>query len=184
MHHHFTYSESERRTRQNPEAILAATGLKKGMCFMDIGANDGFFTLPAARIVGDSGSVIAIDIDADALARLQKKLEDEQLTHATLITSAAEDIRLDDVQADVIFFGIVLHDFYDPLTVLKNAKHMLKEHGIIYNYDWRKHAGSYGPPMEKRLSRAQVKDLAQEAGLTVTSSTILDDHVYAMTLTR
>ena len=45
----FTYSEEERRKRQNPELILSSLGLKKGMCFIDSGSNDGFFTLPAAR---------------------------------------------------------------------------------------------------------------------------------------
>ena len=46
--------EQERRKWQNPEDILAEIGLRSGMTFMDIGCCQGFFTIPAARIVVDS----------------------------------------------------------------------------------------------------------------------------------
>ena len=51
---HF-YDETERRTWQNPEEILTAIGLKAGQTLIDIGCGEGFFTLPAARIVGPNG---------------------------------------------------------------------------------------------------------------------------------
>lgn len=45
----------EQRKWQNPENILAEIGLRSGMTFMDNGCGQGFFTIPAAKIVGDSG---------------------------------------------------------------------------------------------------------------------------------
>ena len=45
--------------------------LRPGMVFYDIGANIGFFSLLAARIVGENGRVIAFEADPEIAARLR-----------------------------------------------------------------------------------------------------------------
>src|SRR5438477_4093550 len=45
--------------------------LRPGMTFYDIGANIGFFSLLAARIVGKDGRVIAFEADPEIAARLR-----------------------------------------------------------------------------------------------------------------
>jgi FkbM family methyltransferase len=45
--------------------------LRPGMTFYDIGANIGFFSLLAARIVGEGGRVIAVEADPEIAARLR-----------------------------------------------------------------------------------------------------------------
>lgn len=182
--HKFLYSEEERRKYQNPESILQSIGLREGMRFIDVGSNDGFFTLPAARIVGPKGQVVAIDTDQEALGRLVIKLEAESLSNTKVITKAAEEVIVADHYADIIFYGTVLHDFYDPIKVLKNSRRMLKNNGIIYDYDWRKIRSPLGPPLSIRFSQEHVEDLAQQAGLVVDSSETIDSNYYAVTLKR
>ncbi len=46
--------------------------LRPGMIFYDIGANIGFFSLLAARIVGKDGRVIAFEADPEIAARLRE----------------------------------------------------------------------------------------------------------------
>lgn len=182
--HRFTYNENERRKRQNPELILQNTGLKKGMCFMDIGCNNGFFSLPAARMVGENGKIYAVDIDSDALNDLKNKLRASNISNVEIVNLSAEATMLGENMADVIFFGMCLHDFKDPLKVLKNAKAMLKDDGIIYDYDWREVNAELGPPLSIRLSPEQVKQLAVSAGLKFSSTTILDNNFYAVVLKK
>ena len=181
-HHKFLYSEAERRKNQDPESILRLAGLKAGMCFIDSGCNDGFFTLPAARIVGDSGKVYAIDIDIEALERLRNKLDQEAIKNTEIINQPSEEVLLEGIEADIIFYGIVLHDFYDPLRVLINSKQMLKSGGIIFDFDWQKKEGEFGPPYEKRFSPEHVKELANRSGLTVKSIKIIDADFYSIIL--
>src|SRR5262249_9077095 len=45
--------------------------LRPGMIFYDIGANIGFFSLLAARLVGPSGRVVAFEADPEIGARLR-----------------------------------------------------------------------------------------------------------------
>ncbi len=183
-HHHFIYSETERRKRQNPEQILKKAGLKKGMCIIDSGSNDGFFTLPAAQIVGETGKVYAIDIDKEALERLKAKLQAEDICHVEIINKSAEEVIIGQNIADFIFFGTVLHDFYDPVRVLNNSRQMIKEGGIIYDFDWQKKAAQFGPPYTLRFSQTYVEKIADKAELTVISSEVVDDNFYAMVFTK
>ena len=58
----------------NEIAFLAAT-LKPGMTLVDVGANEGLFTLVAALRVGDSGRVLALEPSSREFQRLQKNID-------------------------------------------------------------------------------------------------------------
>ncbi len=49
--------------------------LRPGMTFYDIGANIGFFSLLAARLVGKEGQVVAFEADPEIAARLREHAE-------------------------------------------------------------------------------------------------------------
>ena len=56
--------------------------LRPGMTFYDLGANIGFFSLMAARIVGLQGRVVSFEADPEIAARLQENFVRNQFTHA------------------------------------------------------------------------------------------------------
>ncbi|HEX7475541.1 MAG TPA: class I SAM-dependent methyltransferase [Dehalococcoidales bacterium] len=171
VHHWHFFDETERRKWQNPEAILSANGLKTGMVFMDIGCGEGFFTLAAAGIVGSAGKVYGIDIDEQAIAEVRRKVGLIKASNLELIVSPAEKALPCRACADMIFFGIVLHDFDDPAKVLKNAHQMLKPTGKLVNLDWKKKAGTpFGPPVSKRFDEATATGLIESAGFKVLST--------------
>ena len=57
----------KRREMLPPEKTLIRLGLKQGDIVADIGCGIGYFTIPAANIVGDSGKVFAMDISPEML---------------------------------------------------------------------------------------------------------------------
>ena len=161
--------ETERRKWQDPEAILNDIGLKPGLAFMDIGCGEGFFTLPAARLVGTGGKVYGIDVDDLAIEEIRKKASAEGLQNLELKVGAAEDILLCQACADMVFFGIVLHDFQNPARVLENARKMLKPAGRLINLDWKKEPMSFGPPLAKRFDEDTASRLIESAGFKIES---------------
>ena len=183
-HRHFTYVESERRQRQNPEAILAMIGLKAGMCFVDLGCNDGFFSVPAAKMVGPEASVYAIDIDESALDRLKTKLQKQGIGNTTVLQGPAEEVVACQGCADIIFLGTVLHDFRDPLKALSHCRQMLSADGYIFDYDWKKQDSFHGPPYNIRFSPEQVNKLAGQAGLEVVATKDVDENFYLIQLKK
>ena len=159
----------ERRKWQNPELILNDTGLKTGMTFADIGCGNGFFTLPAARITGQKGTVYGIDVNPGFINELQQAAQNEGLRNLVLQTGKAEDIILCRGCADIIFFGIVLHDFDNPSQVLQNAREAIKSKGLLVNLDWKKVVTPFGPPLEKRFSEEKASQLIEAVGFKVKS---------------
>ena len=62
--------------------------LKPGMVFVDVGANDGYYTLFAARRVGPSGRVVAAEPSSRERAHLQRNLGRNGLDNVTVVPAA------------------------------------------------------------------------------------------------
>lgn len=166
FHHH---DESARRKWQDPESILSDIGLRRGDTFVDVGCGDGFFALPAARIVGPPGMVLGVDIDEVGLEELRAKARAEGLRNIVLQPGEAESILACQGCADIVFCGIDLHDFHDQDKVLANARVMLKPEGLLVDLDWKKEPMDIGPPLEIRFSVEQASALIERAGFVIES---------------
>jgi ubiquinone/menaquinone biosynthesis C-methylase UbiE len=141
--------------------------LNKGFTFIDVGCGDGFFTIPSAKRVGPEGKIYGIDHNQVAINRLREKAAKEGLKQVVLTVGKAEELIVCSGCADVVFFGIVLHDFADPMKVLQNAKQMLKPSGKLVNLDWKKELMFLGPPYRIRFSKEQALHLIRDAGFTI-----------------
>ena len=159
--------DEERRKWQNPEAILYDIGLKLGDTFVDIGCGNGYFAIPASRIVGNRGLVYGLDVNINAIEEFKKTAVDENLSNIEVVIGKAETTVFCDTCADIVFFGIDLHDFQDPLIVLRNAHRMLKSTGKLVDIDWQRKQMPFGPPFEIRFSSEKAKILIEKAGFEI-----------------
>ena len=174
--------DGDRLSWQDPDSILTGIGLKRGMTFIDVGCGHGFFSIPAAKIVGTSGRVIGIDINDDGLQSIRDSAARGGLKSVETILGKAEEVIACRGCADVVFFGIVLHDFQDPYRVLSNAKVMLKANGILVNLDWRKEeTAGMGPPISMRFDERQASDMISSQGLRITSVSRSGKYNYIVT---
>jgi SAM-dependent methyltransferase len=60
---------------KNPYKSLEAAGLRPGQKVMEVGCGPGFFTIPAAKMVGEKGLIYAIDVNRRAMKRVEEKIE-------------------------------------------------------------------------------------------------------------
>jgi ubiquinone/menaquinone biosynthesis C-methylase UbiE len=164
-HGSFSIDEATRRLWYSPEAILK--DLNAGMVFADIGCGDGFFTVFAAKKVGATGKVFAVDVDASAIEKLKQKAEHEGLRNINAKVGAAEETVFCTGCSDFIFYSMVLHDFANPAKVLQNARRMLKPSGRLVNLDWKKEEMSFGPPLKIRFSQEKAAALISDAGFQI-----------------
>jgi ubiquinone/menaquinone biosynthesis C-methylase UbiE len=162
------FDDPERRKWQNPEAILSGIGVKPGVTLADIGCGGGFFALPAARMVGEKGKIYGLDVNEAAISSLKEQAAKEGLKNLHLTVGRAEDIIVCEKCADIVFFGMVLHDFQEPSRVLENAKIITKPTGRLVDLDWKKEP-SFGPPRHIRFDEATASRLIQGAGFKIES---------------
>ena len=139
------------------------------MIFIDIGCGEGYFSLPAARRVGPGGKVLAADINPDAVAALREYAATEGRDNLSVEVKAAEEMVFCEGCADIVFFGIDLHDFADPQKVLMNAGKMLKPSGRLIDLDWKDDPMGFGPPLEKRLSVHKAQGMIEGSGFRILS---------------
>ena len=91
---------------RDPYKVLNAAGLEAGQKVLEVGCGPGFFTIPAARIVGEEGSVLALDVNPLAVEHVQRKIETEGLTNAKTMLANAAQTNLHDPSFDLTFvFG-------------------------------------------------------------------------------
>ena len=166
-HRAHAYDEESRRKWQDPDAVLAEIGLKPGATFIDVGCGEGFFTLPAARLVGEKGRVYGLDVSPQAIERLRERAAGEGMANLQLRVGRAEDTVLCKACAHFVFFGIVLHDFDEPARVLANAARMLKPGGMLINLDWKKEPMEFGPPVQIRFTEEEATKLIEAGGFRV-----------------
>jgi ubiquinone/menaquinone biosynthesis C-methylase UbiE len=165
----FCSDDPERRQWQDPDLILSRIGLEPGMVFVDMGCNEGYFALPAGAIVGPEGKVYGVDISPDAIGRLASRAREESLTSIVPSVGTAEDTVVCRGCADIVFFGIDLHDFSDPAKAIRNAREMLKPSGRLIDLDWKAEPTPFGPPPEIRFSESKASSLIASLGFRVLS---------------
>ena len=91
---------------RDPYKALNAAGLASGQKVLEVGCGPGFFTVPAARIVGDEGSVLALDVNPLAVEHVQRKIETEGVTNAEVTLANAAQTGLPHQSFDLAFvFG-------------------------------------------------------------------------------
>jgi ubiquinone/menaquinone biosynthesis C-methylase UbiE len=167
----FKSNDQERRQWQDPEEILTSAGLRPGMTLIDIGCGEGFFSVPASHLVGADGRVFAYDVNEEAIRNLNLQVREEKLANLKPMTGSGEDTVICEGCADMVFFGIDLHDFDDPEKVLRNAKIMLKPDGIMVDLDWKDQPMEFGPPLEKRFSLLKATTMIESVGFRIISTT-------------
>ncbi|MDP8257552.1 MAG: methyltransferase domain-containing protein [Candidatus Alcyoniella australis] len=61
-----------RKLFENPDKLLAPH-VRPGMTVIDLGCAMGFFSLPLARMVGETGKVVCVDVQRKMLDKLQSR---------------------------------------------------------------------------------------------------------------
>ena len=63
-----------RRWLMNPVKTLRGAGIQPGQTVLEVGCGTGFFTIPAAKLIGDEGCLVAMDALADFIKQVSKKI--------------------------------------------------------------------------------------------------------------
>lgn len=150
-----------------PAKVLETFGLDRDVHdLVEYGCGYGTFTLAAAGIV--SGTVYALDIEADMVSLVEEKCREAGITNvrATVRDFVKEGTGLPEDSIDAaLLFNILHHE--EPVALMKEALRVLKPGGrlavIHWNYD---PTTPRGPAMEIRPRPEQCLAWGKTAGFT------------------
>lgn len=189
MPHRFDTREKQRLLDESryealhPEQLLRRLGLKEGDTMADIGCGPGFFTVPAAEIVGPQGTVYAADVQGEMLSAVKSRVVEQGLTNVHVVKTSETDVPLPQSSVDFVLLAFVLNEVEHRSSFLHRLARVLKPNGRIIVIEWQKRQQEVGPPLVDRLSPEEVLSDAQAAGLTSDQREDLNDNQYLATFT-
>jgi len=114
------------------EDLLLPAGVEKGQKILEVGCGPGFYTIPAAKIVGEEGIVYANDINPFAIKRVKKKISKKKIKNVKLLLENVTETSLLDDSIDLVFFFGVLHSLVKIIDdVMLEMDRILTKDGII-----------------------------------------------------
>ncbi len=172
----------ERRALLPPLETLRAAGLGPGQTVVDLGCGPGYFTIPAAELVGEQGRVYGVDVQPEMVDACRRRAAEAGATRVEVVRSDESRVPLPDAIADRVLLAFVLHEADDQQALLGEVRRLLKPDGEVACIEWRKQEGPPGPPREHRLSEEEAAALADAAGLRVIGRHALNDYHYLLRL--
>ncbi len=141
-----------RKWRDNPETMLGPY-LRPGMRTLDVGCAMGFFSLPMARMCGEQGKVICVDLQPKMLQSLEKRASRAGLSsRIETRVCTAESLEISDLygQVDFALVYAVLHEVFNPRQFLREIHRALSRNGLLF---FGEPSGPVRPPeFEEELS--------------------------------
>ena len=115
---------------QNPEKILSPH-IREGMTVLEIGPGMGFFTISAARMVGESGKVIAVDVQEKMLKALVKRAERGGVADRIVTRLCKPDSLVVSEPIDLCLAINVVHEVPDASDLVSQIKEVLRPTGRL-----------------------------------------------------
>ncbi|ELZ99033.1 S-adenosylmethionine-dependent methyltransferase-like protein [Haloferax mucosum ATCC BAA-1512] len=164
-----------------PGETLRELGVAAGDRLVEIGSGDGYFALPAARIVAPA-PVYALDLDASLLADLEQLADQQEL--GNVVTKHGDARSLSEhvpEPVDVALIANAFHGIEDREAFVTEAASVLADGGRLVVVNWRaipREATAIdgeprGPPTDLRLTPAET-NAAVESAIGATECTQFD----------
>lgn len=169
-----------------PDTFWHSLMLRANQSVVHLGCGAGFYIIPAARIVGEKGKVVGVDIRPDMLAEVDNKAQ--QFGLDAIVKTFRANIEntpgspLAEHSMDWVLVYNILHQS-DPQKVFQEARRVVSVKGRVVVVGWATAATPLGPPNEKRISEDEIKQIASENGLKLVKEFAPSPYHYGLIMT-
>lgn len=146
-----------REKEESTKEMIKALELKEGMTVADVGCGNGYHALEMAKLVGEKGKILCVDIQQKMLDLLKKRAEKEGIKNYELIKGKYTDPMLPEGKVDLILLVDAYHEFTDPENMLKKMRESLSEKGVLALVEFRSEDKSVPIKEDHKMSKAQIE---------------------------
>ncbi len=137
-------------------AVLDRAELAPGMRLLDVGSGPGRLTIPAAKMVGPTGHVVALDLQEAMLERVRAASGSQGLANVSTVRAGIESGGLAPGSFDRALLVTVLGEVPNPQAAMRALHRALRSGGLLSVTEML--------PDPHYQSRRTVRRLAEAAG--------------------
>jgi SAM-dependent methyltransferase len=125
------FEDPKREEKLQINRVMDLLKIKEGSGVADIGAGSGWFSVRAARRVGPTGAVYAVDINRDYLKYVEDRAKKEGLPQVRTILGREDDPLLPARSTDAVLILKTYHEIAEPVRLMKNLRAALREGALV-----------------------------------------------------
>jgi cyclopropane fatty-acyl-phospholipid synthase-like methyltransferase len=152
------FEDKDRDKKLQVERVMDLLGIKEGAHVADVGAGSGWFTVRAAKRVGNTGIVYAVDINPESIAYINRRIQRDSIGNVQAILSEPDDPRLPKNSVDSVLILKTYHEVAHPVLLLEKLRSSLRSGAKVGIIDRNGKGDDHG------VSREVVIQEAAQAG--------------------
>lgn len=171
----------------DPEHIVGQFGLTEGMQVADLGAGAGYYSIAAAKRVGTSGRVYAVEIQQELMERTAREAKSAGSSAIEIIWGNIEmsgGTKIADGTLDAVIVANVLFQIADKETFIAEIKRILKLGGRALVVDWAGSFAGMGPQPSDVISKDDARTLFKRYGFAFEREIDAGAHHYGFIVTN
>jgi precorrin-6B methylase 2 len=127
----------DREAAERTDLLIENLPINPGDKVADIGAGTGYFSLPMARMVGETGTVYAVDIQPEMLAIIEERAAVEGISNIAPVLATDRNPGLASESINMALFVDAYHEFEWPWEVMSAVYESLIPGGKVVLIEYR-----------------------------------------------
>ena len=154
----------ERDDEERASESFRQLQLVEGQTICDLGCGNGYWTLPMAKKVGETGKVFAVDIQSEMLRKLRVRAAKFKLNNIEPVLGKVDDPNLPPGSVDLLLMVDVYHEFSHPESMLWGIRQSLKPTGVVALLEYREEDPQVPIKPLHKMSKTQIMKEYQANG--------------------
>jgi SAM-dependent methyltransferase len=155
------FEDPKRDKKLQINRVMDLLGIHTGSAVADIGAGSGWFSVRAARRVGSSGRVYAVDINPSYVDYIHGRAQKEKLPNIRTILSKSDDPLLPTNSVDAVLLMKTYHEVAQPIVLLRRVRAAMRPGARLGIIDRNGRGDDHG------VNRDVVVDEVKRAGFVL-----------------
>jgi ubiquinone/menaquinone biosynthesis C-methylase UbiE len=120
---------------KSPDKKLIPFNIRKGQTVIDYGCGTGRYLKPASELVGETGTVYAVDIHELAIESAFRMIKRYNLKNVNPILTDGKSVNIPSQTADMVYAIDMFHMVKDSKMFLEELYRITKPEGVVYLED-------------------------------------------------